>query len=100
MPFGWYFISEAFAVTLHPDTFSHFTNCELKGKSMVVTNETEQGRQYKEYTREATGNKAERSAQLLGGEFSISWKREKRLPSRSICSKNIFSGRTQYLRSP
>ena len=34
---------------------------------MVVTNETEQGRQYKEYTREATGNKAERS--LLGGEF-------------------------------
>ena len=36
---------------------------------MVVTNETEQGRQYKEYTREATGNKAERSAQLLGGEF-------------------------------
>ena len=32
---------------------------------MVVTNETEQGRQYKEYTR----NKAERSAQLLGGEF-------------------------------
>ena len=24
---------------------------------------------YKEYTREATGNKAERSAQLLGGEF-------------------------------
>ena len=69
MPFGWYFISEAFAVTLHPDTFSHFTNCELKGKSMVVTNETEQGRQYKEYTREATGNKAERSAQLLGGEF-------------------------------
>ena len=41
----------------------------LKGKSMVVTNKTEQGRQYKEYTREATGNKAERSAQLLGGEF-------------------------------
>ena len=36
---------------------------------MVVTNKTEQGRQYKEYTREATGNKAERSAQLLGGEF-------------------------------
>ena len=36
---------------------------------MVVTNETEQGRQYKEYAREATGNKAERSAQLLGGEF-------------------------------
>ena len=35
----------------------------------MVTNETEQGRQYKEYTREATGNKAERSAQLLGGEF-------------------------------
>ena len=34
----------------------------------MVTNETEQGRQYKEYTREATGNKAERSAQLLGGE--------------------------------
>ena len=27
---------------------------------MVVTNKTEQGRQYKEYTREATGNKAER----------------------------------------
>ena len=24
---------------------------------MVVTNKTEQGRQYKEYTREATGNK-------------------------------------------
>jgi hypothetical protein len=36
---------------------------------MVVTNKTEQGRQYKEYTREATGNKAERSAQPLGGEF-------------------------------
>ena len=36
---------------------------------MVVTNKTEQGRQYKEYTCEATGNKAERSAQLLGGEF-------------------------------
>ena len=36
---------------------------------MVVTNKTEQGRQYKEYTREATGNKAERSAQLLGGTF-------------------------------
>ena len=142
MPFGWYFISDGFAVTLHPDTFSHFTNCELKGKSMVVTNKTEQGRQYKEYTREATGNKAERSAQLLvlgrakrqsralvriaqffdkrsdksitttrlegslGAAFciyssqSISWKRENRLPSRSICSKNIFSGRTQYLRSP
>ena len=92
----------------------------------METKETEQGRQYKEYTREATGNKAERSAQLLGGEFwyesrssttrlegslsaacffayssqSISWKREKRLPFRSICSKNIFSGRTQYLRSP
>ena len=31
---------------------------------------------------------------------SISSKREKRLPSRSTCSKNIFSGRTQYLRSP
>ena len=31
----------------------------------MVTKETEQGRQYKEYTREATGN----SAQLLGGEF-------------------------------
>ncbi len=61
MPFGWYFISDGFAVTLHPDTFSHL--------SMVVTNKTEQGRQYKEYTREATGNKAERSAQLLGGEF-------------------------------
>ena len=69
MPSGWYFISDSFAVTLHPDTFSHFTNCELKGKSMVVTNETEQGRQYKEYTRETTGNIAERSAQLLGGEF-------------------------------
>jgi hypothetical protein len=69
MPCGWYFISDGFAVTLHPDTFSYFTNCELKGKSMVVTNETEQGRQYKEYTHEATGNKAERSAQLLGGEF-------------------------------
>ena len=35
----------------------------------METKETEQGRQYKEYTREATGNKAERSAQLLGGEF-------------------------------
>ena len=69
MPCGWYFISDGFAVTLHPDTFSHFTNCDLKGKSMVVTKETEQDRQYKEYTREATGNKAERSAQLLGGEF-------------------------------
>ena len=32
----------------------------------METKETEQGRQYKEYTREATGNKAERSAQLLG----------------------------------
>ena len=31
----------------------------------METKETEQGRQYKEYTREATGNKAERSAQLL-----------------------------------
>ena len=62
MPCGWYFISDSFAVTLHPDTLA-------KGKSMVVTNKTEQGRQYKEYTREATGNKAERSAQLLGGEF-------------------------------
>ena len=30
----------------------------------METKETEQGRQYKEYTREATGNKAERSAQL------------------------------------
>ena len=72
----------------------------------METKETEQGRQYKEYAREATGNKAERSAQLLGACFfayssqSISWKREKRLPFRSICSKNIFSGRTQYLRSP
>ena len=28
MPCGWYFISDGFAVTLHPDTFSHFTNCE------------------------------------------------------------------------
>ena len=56
MPSGWYSVSDDFAVTLHPDTFSHFTNCELKGKSMVVTSE-------------ATGNKAERSAQLLGGEF-------------------------------
>ena len=37
--------------------------------SSMETKETEQGRQYKEYTREATGNKAERSAQLLGGEF-------------------------------
>ena len=36
---------------------------------MVTNEKTEQGRQYKEYTREATGNKAERSAQLLGGEF-------------------------------
>ena len=35
----------------------------------METKETEQGRQYKEYTREATSNKAERSAQLLGGEF-------------------------------
>ena len=34
----------------------------------METKETEQGRQYKEYG-EATGNKAERSAQLLGGEF-------------------------------
>ena len=31
---------------------------------------------------------------------SISVKREKRFPSRSMVSKNIFSGRTQYLRSP
>lgn len=37
----------------------------------METKETEQGRQYKEYTREATGNKAERSAQLLGGEFLV-----------------------------
>ena len=36
---------------------------------MVVTNKTEQGRQYKEYSGVATGSKAERSAQLLGGEF-------------------------------
>ena len=43
--------------------------CIAVAMSMVVTNKTEQGRQYKEYTREATGNKAERSAQLLGGEF-------------------------------
>ena len=35
----------------------------------MVTNEIEQGRQYKIYTREATGNKAERSVQVLGGEF-------------------------------
>ena len=35
----------------------------------METKETEQGRQYKEYTHEATGNIAERSAQLLGGEF-------------------------------
>ncbi len=30
----------------------------------METKETEQGRQYKEYTREATGNKAERSCLL------------------------------------
>ena len=30
MPCGWYFISDGFAVTLHPDTFSHFTNCEAR----------------------------------------------------------------------
>ena len=41
---------------------------------MSLTNEERQTLvqrelQYKEYTREATGNKAERSAQLLGGEF-------------------------------
>lgn len=69
MPCGWYFISDSFAVTLHPDTLAILPIVNLKGKSMVVTNKTEQGRQYKEYTREATGNKAERSAQLLGGEF-------------------------------
>ena len=34
----------------------------------METKETEQGRQYKEYAREATGDKAERSAQLRGGE--------------------------------
>ena len=69
MPCGWYFISDGFAVTLHPDTLAILPIVNLKGKSMVVTNKTEQGRQYKEYSREATGNKAERSAQLLGGEF-------------------------------
>ena len=35
----------------------------------MVTKEIEQGRQYKVYVREATGNNAERSAQVLGGEF-------------------------------
>ena len=68
MPCGWYFISDSFAVTLHPDTLAILPIVNYRVSSME-TKETEQGRQYKEYTREATGNKAERSAQLLGGEF-------------------------------
>ena len=68
MPCGWYFISDGFAVTLHPDTLAILPIVNYRVSSME-TKETEQGRQYKEYTHEATGNKAERSAQLLGGEF-------------------------------
>ena len=68
MPCGWYFISDSFAVTLHPDTLAILPIVNYRVSSME-TKETEQGRQYKEYTREATGNIAERSAQLLGGEF-------------------------------
>lgn len=39
------------------------------GIRSMVTKEIEQGQQYKEYTREATGYNAERSVQLLGGEL-------------------------------
>ena len=59
----------------------------------MVTNETEQGRQYKEYTREATGNKAERSAQLLGGESS--WTSQAAKPSAGTNSAVLRQAKRQ-----
>ena len=40
------------------------------------------------------------SCSIYNSSQSISENRENLLPSRSMVSKNIFSGRTQYFRSP
>ena len=47
----------------------NFSHCEIERYWSMVKKESEQGLQYKVYTREATDKNAEKSAQVLGGEF-------------------------------
>ena len=70
MPYRGYFVSRFFAVTLHHENVSH---CEFvifkMGKSMI-TKESVNGQQYKEYITQAAGDKAYTvGAQVLGGEL-------------------------------
>ena len=47
----------------------NFSHCEIERYWSMVNKESEQGLQYKVYTREATDKNVEKSAQVLGGEF-------------------------------